>query len=116
MVVALISKTVTKLFGSRNERLIRTYTRRIDAINALGPANEIEQPFAGDEAFAARALAWQQERGVSPEHAVLRQVLAEIEEPIEEVSRLLRAETSASLNEGASGAWLSELGRRLLGS
>ena len=35
MVTATLSKVMTKIFGSRNERLIKTYRRRVEAINAL---------------------------------------------------------------------------------
>ena len=37
MVIALASKAFTKVFGSRNERLIKAYTNRVEQINALGP-------------------------------------------------------------------------------
>jgi hypothetical protein len=53
---------------------------------------------------------------VSHEHAVLREVLAEIENPGDEVARLLSADSAAELNVGPSGPWLEELGERLLGS
>ena len=35
MVTAAISKMMTKVFGSRNDRLIKTYRRRVEIINAL---------------------------------------------------------------------------------
>ena len=35
MVIALASKAFTKVFGSRNERLIKAYTTRVEQINAL---------------------------------------------------------------------------------
>ena len=35
MVVQLVSKAFTKVFGSRNERLVRNYVRRVQQINAL---------------------------------------------------------------------------------
>ena len=88
----------------------------IDAINALGPANEVEQPIAGDPKFDAKVDAWQQARAVSHEHAVLHEVLAELQAPTDETARLLRAESAAELDEGESGSWLTELGRRLLGA
>ncbi len=88
----------------------------IDAINALGPPNDLERPNPGDADFEARVQAWQQARGVSHEHAVLREVLADVSEPTEEVRRLLRAASSSQLDQGLSGAWMTELGRRLLGS
>ena len=37
MVTSFINKTMTKIFGSRNERLIKTYRKRVEAINALEP-------------------------------------------------------------------------------
>ena len=37
MVIALASKAFTKVFGSRNERLIKAYTNRVERINALEP-------------------------------------------------------------------------------
>jgi len=91
----------------------------IDAINALGPGSDVEQPYRGDPAFAAQVEAWQQSHGVSHEHAVLHQVLAEAAEPAQEVAALLNATSSASLgavSEGESGPWLRELARRLLGA
>jgi 3-hydroxymyristoyl/3-hydroxydecanoyl-(acyl carrier protein) dehydratase/1-acyl-sn-glycerol-3-phosphate acyltransferase len=88
----------------------------LSAINALGPSNADERPLPGDPSFAARVERWQQSHGVSHEHAVLREVLAEIESPGEEVARLLSADSAAELNVGPSGPWLEELGHRLLGS
>ena len=35
MVVQAIGKTFTKIFGSRNERLVKAYTRRVEQINEL---------------------------------------------------------------------------------
>ncbi len=37
MVVAAVSKAFTKIFGSRNERLIKSYRGRVEQINALEP-------------------------------------------------------------------------------
>ncbi len=37
MVTAAISKMMTKVFGSRNERLIKGYRRRVELINSLEP-------------------------------------------------------------------------------
>jgi len=96
-------------YGERKELVI-------NAINALGPSNEVEEPLPGDSSFADRVDQWQADRGVSSEHAVLREVLAEIADPTVEVQELLSAESAESLNRGEHGAWLSELGRRLIGS
>src|SRR4051812_39272546 len=37
MVTTALSKVMTKIFGSRNERLIKTYRRRVEAINSMEP-------------------------------------------------------------------------------
>src|SRR5687767_539867 len=37
MVVNAIGKAITKVFGSRNDRLLKGYTRRVQQINALEP-------------------------------------------------------------------------------
>ncbi len=62
--------------------------------------------------------AWQAARGVSHEHATLREVLAELASPGEAVRRLLAAPDAAALagDETSEGRWLLEMGRRLLGS
>jgi len=96
-------------YGERKELVI-------NAINDLGPSNEMEDAFPGDAQFAERVGSWQADHGVSPEHAVLREVLAEIADPTTEVQDLLSADSAESLNRGENGAWLSELGKRLIGS
>ncbi len=95
-------------YGGRKERVI-------NATNALGPSNATEQPLPGDPEFAQRVVDWERTHGVSHEHAVLREVLAEAPSPGEEVLRLLSATSCEELNVGPAGAWLQELGRRLLG-
>jgi 1-acyl-sn-glycerol-3-phosphate acyltransferase len=87
----------------------------IDAINALGPDNAVEEPHAGDAAFAGEVARWQEQTGIDEEHAVLRSILAECSNPTEATQRLLAAASSAELADGtAEEAWLTELGRRLL--
>ena len=49
MVVSMISRTVTKVFGSRNERLVKTYLKRVAQIN------ELEREAAGLTDTALRA-------------------------------------------------------------
>ena len=34
MIVDTVSRTLTRIFGSRNERLVKAYRRRVDRINA----------------------------------------------------------------------------------
>jgi hypothetical protein len=97
-------------YGARKERVIA-------AINALGVPNEAEVPAAGDPGFTARARAWQEARGVSPEDATLRTVLADLPGPGEPIRRLLLASSAVELaaDESPEGRWLAELARRLLG-
>ncbi len=89
----------------------------VAAINALGVPNALEQPYPGDPDFERRVNAWQAARGVSHEHATLREVLAELDSPGDEVRRLLAAPSAAARagDETPAGRWLQELGRRLLG-
>ncbi len=89
----------------------------VAAINALGVPNALEQPLPGDPDFERRVNAWQAARGVSHEHATLREVLAELDSPGEEVRQLLAAPDAAAHagDETPAGRWLRELGRRLLG-
>jgi len=37
MVTTFLNRTMTKIFGSRNDRLIKSYRKRVDQINALEP-------------------------------------------------------------------------------
>ncbi len=89
----------------------------VAAINALGVPNALEQPYPGDPDFERRVNAWQAARDVSHEHATLREVLAELDSPGDEVRRLLAPPNAAALagDETPAGRWLRELGRRLLG-
>lgn len=97
-------------YGARKELVVA-------AINSLGVPNAKEQPFPGDPDFERRVSAWQGARGVSHEHATLREVLAELDSPGDEVRRLLAAPSAAAHagDETPAGRWLQELGRRLLG-
>jgi len=92
-------------YGERKARVL-------EAMNALGPSNDDEEPSAGDPEFAERVGKWQEAHPVSEEHAVLGCVLAERPEPVEETSRLLAGD---DLHSGPAGPWLSELARRLRG-
>ena len=90
----------------------------VAAINALGPDNAIEQPIPGDARFDRSVEEWRGVSGVSHEHATLLRILQECDMPCEQTERLLDAVLSPPLQvgDGAEDAWLSELGRRLLGS
>jgi acyl transferase domain-containing protein/3-hydroxymyristoyl/3-hydroxydecanoyl-(acyl carrier protein) dehydratase/1-acyl-sn-glycerol-3-phosphate acyltransferase len=98
-------------YGARKELVVA-------AINGLGVPNALEQPFRGDPDFERRVNAWQAAHDVSHEHATLHEVLVELEDPGEEVRRLLAAPDAAALagDESPAGRWLLEMGRRLLGS
>jgi acyl transferase domain-containing protein/3-hydroxymyristoyl/3-hydroxydecanoyl-(acyl carrier protein) dehydratase/1-acyl-sn-glycerol-3-phosphate acyltransferase len=97
-------------YGERKQQVVA-------AINGLGPSNADERPFVGDPAFAAKVARWQAQRGVSHEHAVLHEVLAECPDPCAATRELLAASDAAALERDGSpeGVWLAELGRRLLG-
>lgn len=96
-------------YGARKELVV-------SAINGLGVPNVLERPFRGDPDFERRVGVWQVARGVSHEHATLREVLAELDSPGDEVRRLLEAPAAALAgDETPAGRWLRELGRRLLG-
>ncbi len=97
-------------YGARKELVL-------SAINGLGVPNAVEQPLPGDAEFERRVCAWQVTHGVSPEHATLHEVLAQLASPGEEVRRLLAAPDAIALagDETPEGRWLLEMGLRLLG-
>ena len=105
----ILPETLAPLHYGARKQLI------LDAINALGPDHGSEQPSQGDPDFAAKVVAWQQQYGVSEEHAVLGCVLAERAMPVAETRALLGATRPAELDSGPTGVWLAALGRRILG-
>ena len=98
-------------YGARKELVI-------DAINALGPANAVEQPTAGDPGFAARVVAWQEAHGVDEEHAVLGCTLRERADQgratAETVTLLGRESRGGPV--GPAGAWRAGLRSRIFGA
>ena len=98
-------------YGERKQQVIA-------AINELGPRNADERPLPGDPAFADKVERWQASHGVSHEHAVLHEVLAECLEPCAATRELLEAKDAAQLErvDTPEARWLAELGRRLLGA
>ena len=56
MVMQTVSKGLTKVFGSRNERVLKTYRQRVERINALEP----EMRELTDDQLRARTAAFQQ--------------------------------------------------------
>ena len=57
MVLSVVSKVFTKVFGSRNERLVRSYGRRFERVNAL----ESEVQPLSDPQLKARTAAFRQQ-------------------------------------------------------
>jgi hypothetical protein len=86
----------------------------IGGINALGPANAEERPFAGDPAFDSRVRARQAQSGATHEHATLFEVLSERDDPSAMIQPLLSGEALTGGDTPLEG-WLAELARRLHG-
>ncbi len=73
MVIGTLSKSFTKIFGTRNDRLLKTYYRRVEQINALEPEVRLltdEQLAVKTEEFRATIA------GGTPVQEVLPEVLA----------------------------------------
>jgi len=89
----------------------------VDAVNALGPSNEEEQPLPPRPELAAAVGEWVAHTGASPEHATILRVLQRVPDPCPETSRLLAAVTSGRLEVGTGPTeeWLAELAGRLFG-
>jgi hypothetical protein len=92
--------------------------RVIDAINALPPARDAEEPLPGDPAFAARVTDWAQARGVSMADAALFEILRTCPDPTPETRALVAAAESGALAapDPLRAAWLAQLSRRLTGA
>lgn len=106
----LLPEQLTALHYGARKQLV------LDAINGLGPGCAVEQAHPGDSDFAASVADWQAKTGIDEEHAVLRAILAECEEPTEASQQLLAASSASELpTETPEQAWLAELATRLLG-
>jgi len=91
--------------------------RVIDAINHLGPANEVEEPLAPDPAFAAAVRAWCENTGTNLGHAALFCILEQLPEPSPEIAALVAGARAGELRVPSTpeGRWMAELARRLFG-
>jgi 3-oxoacyl-(acyl-carrier-protein) synthase/3-hydroxymyristoyl/3-hydroxydecanoyl-(acyl carrier protein) dehydratase len=91
--------------------------RLLDAINQLGPSNDIEEPFAPDPALASAANRWAEQTGVHFGLAVVFTLLQQLPEPSPEVVTLIEGAKAGSLRVPATpeGQWLAEMARRLYG-
>ena len=89
----------------------------LQAINALGPPNSEEEPFPADPAYEARVEAAMTHHGITHEHATILTVLRDLENPGPETRQLLAAADGGTWEPGEAerGAWMRELGRRLIG-
>lgn len=89
----------------------------LDAINGLGPSNDVEEPFPADPEYAARVEATMAEYGTTHEHATILTVLRDLENPGIETRQILEAANGGDwdVGEGDKGEWMAEIGRRLLG-
>ncbi len=89
----------------------------MEAINALGPSNDSEEPLPGDPAFAAEVDDWVARTGIDPAHATIYKTVEQLERPGREVRRLIEAAGSGRLvvSGDARDRWLAELARRLFG-
>ncbi len=89
----------------------------IDAINNLGPLNDIEEPLPPDSAFATAAAAWSGRTGADLGHAVLFRILEQLPDICPEMATLVAGARAGELRVSttAEGRWLAELARRLFG-
>jgi len=91
--------------------------RVIDAINNLGPSNDVEEPLPPEPAFAAAARAWFESTGVNLGHAVLLCILEQLPDVCPEVAALVAGARAGELRvpNTPEGRWLAELAHRLFG-
>ena len=95
-------------YGERKKRVI-------EAINALGPTNDVELPHAGDPEFDARVGAHVEATGADPSQATLRCTLAALESPSSD-ARALATDTGFPTDAPeARRKWLKTMSDRLWG-
>jgi hypothetical protein len=89
----------------------------IDAINHLGPSNEVEEPLPPQPALAAAASAWSEGTGANLGHAVLFCILEQLPDICPEMAGLVAGARAGELCVPTTpeGRWLAELARRLFG-
>jgi 1-acyl-sn-glycerol-3-phosphate acyltransferase len=91
--------------------------RVIDAINNLGPANEVEEPLPPEPTFAAAVHAWSEGTGADVGHATLFCILEQLPDICPEMAALVVGARAGELRVSSppEGRWLAELARRLVG-
>ena len=89
----------------------------MDAINALGPSNDEEQPLPPDPDFELQVDDWVARTGATPEHAAIYKTVEQLERPGRDAARLIEAGRTGRLvvDGDARDRWLAELARRLFG-
>jgi len=90
----------------------------LDALNALGPPNAVEEPLPPDPDFAAAVAARAERTEASEEHAALMEILLRLEDPVDAIAALLHGDEQGRLELPSTpeGGWLATLGRRLYGT
>ena len=91
--------------------------RVIDAINNLGPANDVEEPLPPDPTCAAAVHAWSEGTGADVGHATLFCILEQLPDICPEIATLVAGARAGELRVSTTpeGRWLAELARRLFG-
>ncbi len=89
----------------------------IEAINALGPSNDEEQPLPGDPDFEKEVDDWVAKTGADDAHAVIYKTVEKLENPGGDAARLIEAGRTGRLAvaDDPADRWLAELARRLFG-
>jgi 3-oxoacyl-(acyl-carrier-protein) synthase/3-hydroxymyristoyl/3-hydroxydecanoyl-(acyl carrier protein) dehydratase len=91
--------------------------RVIDAINNLGPPNDVEEPWSPEPAFAGAVRAWSESTGADLGHAAMFCILEQLPDPCPEIAGLVSGARAGELQVSSTpeGSWLAELARRLFG-
>ncbi len=87
----------------------------VDAINALGPSNDVEEAHAGDAEFASEVSEHVAATGANADHATLRCTLAAIDDLSDEARLLVTGAKIPDDLPDARKAWLQTLSDRLWG-
>jgi hypothetical protein len=89
----------------------------IGAINALGVANDIEEPLTPDHELSEAVGSWSERTGASEVEAVFYRILEALPEPGAQTRSVIEGARRGELivEDRASGRWLAGLARSLFG-
>ncbi len=89
----------------------------LDAINALGGGNDLEEPLPQDPAFTNRVKSWQRTTGTHEVFAAAWEVLQDCENPSEDTQILLNSadEGTHTFDAAERGPWLRRMAALLRG-